>query len=47
MVEQQTENDRINALLAPLRTDKSAWENSFSAEEQAAGAAFEEKLKTD
>ena len=46
MVEQQSEQDRIQALLTPLRTDKKAWENSFSPEEQAAGGAFEEQLKT-
>ena len=33
------------ALLAPLKADKQAWEASFTEEEKAKGAEFEEQLK--
>ena len=40
------EQQRIMALMAPLKEDKAAWESSFTDEEKQKGAAFEEELKS-
>jgi len=47
MVEALDENDRVTALLAPLKADKAAWEATFTEEEIAKGSVFEESLRTD
>ena len=41
------EQDRIQALLAPLKADKAAWEASFTEEERTAGVEFEQTLRSD
>ena len=45
-VEVDPEEARLSALFAPLKEDKAAWEASFTEEERAKGAAFEETLRT-
>ena len=47
MVEANSEEQRIQALFMPLIVDKVAWETSFTTEEAAKGAAFEEQLRSD
>lgn len=45
MVEAQSEEQRLAALFAPLIQDKMAWEATFTEEEKAEGAKFEQELK--
>lgn len=43
----QDNSQRLMELFAPLIADKMAWEASFTEEERAKGAQFEETLRTD
>ena len=45
-VDADPEETRLEILFAPLKADKAAWEASFTEEERAKGAEFEETLRT-
>ena len=40
-----SEQERVMALVAPLKADKAAWEATFTEEEKEAGNAFVEHLR--